>query len=70
MKAGDLVKFKNTIGISGRVFLIVRTARPTDGFTGLKVWIYPDSEADKGYDHTDDDNYYYNHFFEVLNESR
>ena len=70
MKAGDLVKFKNTIGISGRLFLIVRTARPETHFAGLKVWIYPDSEADKGYVHTDDDNYYYDYFFEVVSESR
>tara|TARA_B100001093_G_scaffold210768_1_gene202313 strand:- start:120 stop:323 length:204 start_codon:yes stop_codon:yes gene_type:complete len=65
MKVGDLVRFKNKIGVSGNVFLIVRTKMA--GFD-QKVWIYPDPDADEGYDHTDDDNYYCDHFFEVINE--
>ena len=79
MKVGDLVKFKNTIGVRDKVFLILRTemvgfeqnARQTEmvGFE-QKVWIYPDPDADEGYDHTDDDNYYYAHYFEVISESR
>ncbi len=63
MKVGDLVRLKNRIGVSGNVFLIVRKVH-------RKVWIYPDPDADEGYDHTDDKNYYYDHYFEVLSESR
>jgi hypothetical protein len=67
MKVGDLVRFKNQRQTCGKVFLIMRIEM--DGFR-QKVWIYPDPEADEVYDHTDDDNYYYNHFFEVISESR
>ena len=69
MKVGDLVGFKNVTGVPGRVsdklFLIMRTQ---DSGLSLKVWIYPD--PDEGYDHTDDLNYYYDHYFEVVSESR
>ena len=68
MKKGDLVKFKNTIGVSGNVFLIVRTSKYAG--SQQKVWIYPRVNADAGYDHNDDDNYYFAHYFEVLSESR
>lgn len=66
MKKGDLVKFKNTIGVSDNVFLIVRTGEDET----QKVWIYPRVNADAGYDYNDDDNYYFAHYFEVLSESR
>ena len=72
MKVGDLVKFKSTMGVRGKVFLVMRT-EPTisGGFAQhQRVWIYPDPDADEGYDHTDDDNYYYAHYFEVISESR
>ena len=69
MKVGDLVRFKNTVGVRGKVFLIMRLVREWDSFE-QKVWIYPDPDADEGYDHTDDENYYYDHFFEVVSESR
>ena len=65
MKVGDLVKFRNTMGVSGKMFLIMRTQ---DSGLSLKVWIYPDPY--EGYDHTDDDNYYFDHYFEVISESR
>ena len=71
MKVGDLVRLKNTTGVRGKVYLIMRTAMSEP--TGLyqKVWIYPDLEADQArYDHTDDYNYYYDHLFEVVSESR
>ena len=76
MKVGDLVKFKNTIGVSDRVFLIMRTEAVgfdqnvwrSEGRQKQKVWIYPDPDGE--YDHTDDLNYYYDHYFEVINESR
>jgi hypothetical protein len=71
MKKGDLVKFKNTIGVSGNVFLIVRTGEHYGNYAmSQKVWIYPRVNADADYDHNDDDNYYFAHYFEVLNESR
>lgn len=66
MKVGDLVKFRNTMGVSGKMFLIMRT-QESSGLSN-KVWIYPD--PDEGYDHTDDDNYYFEHYFEVISESR
>ena len=67
MKVGDLVRFKNPMNARGKVFLIMRTEMA--GFD-QKVWIYPDPDADEGYDYTDDDNYYYDHYFEVVSESR
>ena len=66
MKVGDLVRFKNRTAVRGNVFLVMRTE--VEGFD-QKVWIYPDPDSDE-YDHTDDDNYYYDHFFEVISESR
>ena len=69
MKIGDLVKFKNTAGVRGNVFLVMRASSSLFG-ANQKVWIYPDPDADEGYDHTDEDNYYYAHFFEVVSESR
>ena len=64
MKVGDLVKFRPACWAAG-VFLIMRTQ---ESALSLKVWIYPD--PDEGFDHTDDDNYYYDHYFEVISESR
>lgn len=69
MKIGDLVKFKNPQVVRGNVFLVMRASSALSG-ANQKVWIYPDPDADEGYDHTDDDNYYYAHFFEVVSESR
>lgn len=72
MKVGDLVRFKNLTGVPGRVrdkvFLIMRAQVAGPYGQKLKVWIYPD--PDEGFDHTDDDNYYYSQYFEVVNESR
>ena len=67
MKVGDLVKFRNPIRVRRRdkVFLIMRTQQSVGS---LKVWIYPD--PDEGFDHTDDDNYYFGDMFEVVSESR
>ncbi len=65
MKVGDLVKFKNTLGVSGNVFLILRTGEEKEGQT--KVWIYPSLN---GGSPTGDINYHFAHYFEVLNESR
>jgi hypothetical protein len=71
MKVGDLVKFKNKTAVRGNMFLVMRTQRTVTGSTPYqRVWIYPDPDADLGYDHTDDDNYYYAHLFEVISESR
>ena len=65
MKVGDLVRFKNP---GGEVFLIMRTQVAGPYGQKLKVWICPD--PDEGFDHTDEDNYYYDHYFEVVSESR
>ena len=74
MKVGDLVEFKEEIdvqrlGATGRranVFLVVRTE--VVGYEH-KVWIFPD--PDEGSQRRPNAlNYYYDHFFEVVNESR
>jgi len=70
MKVGDLVKFKNKTAVRGNVFLVVRTAMSKPRGLHQRVWIYPDPDADEGYDHTDDYNYYHARFFEVISESR
>ena len=66
MKVGDLVK--RTTGRYQAKFLVVRKEINTRGYD--KVWIYPDLEPDSGYDHTDEDNYYFADLFEVISESR
>jgi len=50
----------------------VRTEPTISGVSAhrQRVWIYPDPDRDKEYDHTIEDNYYYAHFFEVISESR
>ena len=69
MKVGDLVKFKYKTSVRGNLFLVMRTQCTVTGSTpAQRVWIYPD--PDEGYDHTDDLNYYYAHYFEAVNESR
>ena len=72
MKVGDLVKIKNKYDVHGNVFLVVRTEPTISGVSAhrQRVWIYPDPDRDKEYDHTIEDNYYYAHFFEVISESR
>ena len=70
MKVGDLVKFKNKTAVRGNMFLVMRTAMSEPIGLYQKVWIYPDPDADEGYDHTDDYNYYHAHFLEVISESR
>ena len=70
MKVGDLVKFKKAMKKgSEKVFLIMRTQ--DFYFSGLsqKVWIFPDPRAG-AWGPTDDDNYYFGHYFEVVSESR
>jgi hypothetical protein len=73
VKVGDLV----SVGPPGRwsmrdvhpsrVFLVVRVSR----YKGVEViWLYPDPDGNPDYDHTDDDNYYFKRWFEVVNESR
>ena len=71
MKVGDLVKFKYKTSVRGNLFLVMRTQCTVTGSTpDQRVWIYPDPDADEGYDHTDDDNYYHGHLLEVISESR
>jgi hypothetical protein len=66
MKVGDLVK-RRTGRYHGK-FLVVRKERNIRGYD--MVWVYPDLEPDSGYDHTEEDNYYFADLFEVVSESR
>ena len=70
MKVGDLVGSNGLF--PSKVFLVVRTgkARPEHGpyFCDKVIWLYPD--PDGACNHTDDSNYYFKRFFEVVNESR
>jgi hypothetical protein len=66
MKVGDLVKRRT--GRHHGKFLVVRKEINIRGYD--MVWIYPDLEPDSGYDHTDEDNYYFADLFEVVSESR
>ena len=82
MQIGDLVRFKKLL--PGKVFLVMKTETETNwNKLSQKVWIYPDPRlkekaSDRWYvpdpskqaDHTDDNNYYYGHYFEVVSESR
>jgi hypothetical protein len=73
MKVGDLVRFNRVWRkkLHGKVFLVMRTRLGTEPAPNdQEVWIYPDPDADEGYDHTDDDNFYYASGFEVVSESR
>lgn len=67
MKVGDLVRRRNKKYYQAK-FLVVRKERHIRGYD--MVWVYPDLEPDSGYDHTDEDNYYFADLFEVVNESR
>lgn len=71
MKVGDLVMFKNTIGVRGKVYLILRIEEVPGRFMGKKqkVWLYPDPYGYEIYSHTVE-NYYYEHVFVVVSESR
>lgn len=72
MKVGDLVKFKNSMNNQGfldKAFLVVR-AEPTVVGKPQRVWIYPDADPEGLYDHTDEYNYYYDRYFEVISGSR
>ena len=66
MKVGDLVKHRFRKR-QNKVFLVVKTAADIDGEI---IWLYPDPDGNPDYDHTDDDNYYFKDFFEVVSESR
>ena len=68
MKVGDLIKRKGDSQCYSGKFLVVRKKRNIRGYD--MVWIYPDLEPDSGYDHTDEDNYYFADLFEVISESR
>jgi len=69
LKVGDLVKSKNPFRqMKDKLFIVMRREENPRGYE--VVWIYPDPEAGSGYDHTDDDNYYFGDMFEVVNESR
>jgi len=67
VKVGDLIRRKEAKYHCGK-FLVVRKERNIRGYD--MVWIYPDLDADSGYDHTDEDNYYFADLFEVVSESR
>ena len=69
MKVGDLVKSDT---YPSKVFLVMRVQqRVRDPARHRQViWLYPDPEDDPDYDHTEDDNYYFKDFFEVVSESR
>ena len=71
MKVGDLIKSKNPFRqMKDKLFIVLRREMNPRGYE--VVWIYPDPEAGRGqgYDHTDDDNYYFGDMFEVVSESR
>ena len=67
MKVGDLVKSRRG-AYPSKVFLVMRAERHST--VGGVIWLYPDPDGNPDYDHTDDDNYYFKRFFEVLSESR
>ena len=72
MKVGDLVRHR-TPGLPGspsKVFLVVRAGQDVDTHLGEVIWLYPDPDGNPNYDHTDEENYYFKHFFEVVSESR
>ena len=69
MKVGDLVKSSRAVYPS-KVFLVVRAAQHTECTADEIIWLYPDPDGNPDYDHTDDDNYYFKRFFEVVSESR
>ena len=69
MKVGDLVKSSRG-AYPSKVFLVVRAAQHTEFAADEIIWLYPDPDGNPDYDHTDDDNYYFKRFFEVVSESR
>jgi hypothetical protein len=70
MKVGDLVKSRRDVYPS-KVFLVMRAGQHVEfQFCDEVIWLYPDPDGNSDYDHTDDDNYYFKRFFEVVNESR
>ena len=68
MKVGDLVKSRRD-AYPSKVFLVVRT-EPQPWQEDEAIWLYPDPDGDPRYDHTDDSNYYFKRFFEVVSEKR
>ena len=64
MKKGDLVK---SDAYPSKVFLVMRVQQHRRVEV---IWLYPDPEGPPHYDHTDDNNYYFKHCFEVVSESR
>ena len=69
MKVGDLVKSRRGVYPS-KVFLVVK-AEPLSAPPDVEIiWLYPDPDGNPDYDHTDDANYYFKRFFEVVSESR
>ena len=69
MKVGDLVKSSRAVYPS-KVFLVVRVEQHEHFSTDEIIWLYPDPDGDSDYDHTDESNYYFKRFFEVVSESR
>jgi hypothetical protein len=72
MKVGDLVKRIRSPTMSPRpsyeVFLVMKVEQHV--VCDQVIWLYPDPDGNPDYDHTDDDNYYFKDFFEVVSESR
>ena len=69
MKVGDLVKNSRDVYPS-KVFLVMRAGQHTQFPADEIIWLYPDPDGNPDYDHTDDDNYYFKRFFEVVSEKR
>jgi len=67
MKVGDLVKSRRG-AYPSKVFLVMRVQQHAD--YNKVVWLYPDPDCNPNRDHTDEENYYFKHFFEVVSESR
>ncbi len=74
MKVGDLARPRRGLPAAysspSKVFLVVRARQHVDTCLGEVIWLYPDPDGNPGYDHNDDDNYHFKHFFEVVSESR
>ena len=73
MKVGDLVRHRRGLpapaSSPSKVFLVVRAGQHVDTHLSEVIWLYPDPDGNPNYDHTDEINYYFKHFFEVVSES-